>query len=162
VKSVYDPISDPLHAMAMVIPLVFVGMLPRVFPPTDLPQDSDMRSLATKMANMPWEERSKKGVSHGGPFVTMVSTFVIAMMDLSSLLMKCVLTEKAESRADEVGCFFNKHSESASRGNHLYQTDHSPRSQFRKGYLSLMFSSGSVSPSPSPQEWASPPNGLMT
>jgi hypothetical protein len=162
VKSVYDPISDPLHAMAMVISLVFVGMLPRVFPPTDLPQDSDMRSLATKMANMPWEERSKKGVSHGGPFVTMVSTFVIAMMDLSSPLMKCVLAEKAESRADEVRYFFNKHSESASRGNHLYQTDCSPRSQLRKGYPSPMFSSGSVSPSPSPQEWASPPNGLMT
>lgn len=112
-KNVYDPTSNPLHALAMVISLVFVGMLPRVFPPTNLPQDTDMRSLANKMASMSWEERSKKGVSHAGPFVTMVSTFVMAMMDDSSPLMECMLGDGAGSRSDEVKDFFNKHSESS-------------------------------------------------
>jgi len=27
-KSIYDPVSNPLHALAMVISLIFVGMLP--------------------------------------------------------------------------------------------------------------------------------------
>ena len=160
-KSIYDPVSNPLHALAMVISLIFVGMLPRVFPPTNLPQDTDMRSLATKLANMSWEERTKKGVSHAGPFMTMVSTFVIAMMDNSSPLMQCLLGDNAGSRIDEVRDFFSKHSEPRSASHdHLHLTDRSPPQQLRRAYPYPTFSSGSVSPSPSPPKWENPPNGF--
>lgn len=110
-RATYDPTTNPVHALGMVASLVFVGMLPRVFPPTNLPQDGDMRSLATKLANMGWEERSKKGVSHAGPFVTMVSTFVMAMMDETSPVMQCMVGDGAGTRIEEVKEFFSKHSE---------------------------------------------------
>ena len=50
----------------------------------------------------------EEGVLHAGPFVMMVSMFVMVIMDESSLLMECL---QDRSRMDEVKDFFNKHSE---------------------------------------------------
>ena len=72
-----------------------------------------MRSLVNKMASTLWKDHSKKGVSHTGLFVTMVSTFIMAMLDDSSPLMECMLGDGAGLRWDEVKDFFNKHTESS-------------------------------------------------
>ncbi|KAI9569135.1 hypothetical protein HD554DRAFT_2171596 [Boletus coccyginus] len=84
VKTVYNLVSNSLHALTM---------------------DTDMRTLTIKLVNMSCEEHSKKGMSHVGLFMTMVSAFVIMMMDNSSPLMECMLGDNAELRADKV----NKH-----------------------------------------------------
>ncbi|KAG6373977.1 hypothetical protein JVT61DRAFT_4605 [Boletus reticuloceps] len=66
----YDPINKPLHALAMVISFVFSGMLPMCFPPTDFSTE-------------------EKGATIAPPFITMVMTFIIAVMDPELPFHRC-------------------------------------------------------------------------
>lgn len=101
----YDPIGKPLHALAMVISLVFAGMLPKVFAPSDFSTEgiTSMPQLADMLANMPWEGREKKGTTESPPFITMVTAFIIAIMDKGSPFHRC--NEPAHKKA-----FISKHS----------------------------------------------------
>ncbi|KAF8121160.1 hypothetical protein EV363DRAFT_1302449 [Boletus edulis] len=87
----YDPINKPLHALAMVISLVFSGMLPMCFPQTNFSAEgvTSMPRLADMLANMPWVSREKKGATIPGPFITMVTAFIIALMDPESPFHIC-------------------------------------------------------------------------
>ena len=119
VRDNYDP-TRPLHAIATFLSLVFAGMLPHAFPPRsfDAPKKCSMTELANYIADLPWEERSeKKGASLVPPFITMVSTFIIGVMDersplaagLADLHFKHITSE----RRSEVKSFVDKHSESS-------------------------------------------------
>ncbi|KAG6373140.1 hypothetical protein JVT61DRAFT_6750 [Boletus reticuloceps] len=87
----YDPINKPLHTLAMVISLVFLGMLPMCFPQTYFSTEgvTSMPRLTNMLTNMPWVSHEKKGATIASPFITMVSTFIIAVMDPESPFHIC-------------------------------------------------------------------------
>ncbi|KAG6369299.1 hypothetical protein JVT61DRAFT_15481 [Boletus reticuloceps] len=87
----YDSINKPLHALTMVISLVFLGMLPMCFPLLDFSTEgvTSMPRLTDMVANMPWALREKKGATIAPPFITMVTTFIITVMDPKSPFHKC-------------------------------------------------------------------------
>ncbi|KAG9308943.1 hypothetical protein JVU11DRAFT_11410 [Chiua virens] len=84
VENNYDPINNPIHALGLFISLIFAGLVPNVFPPRKLSSRTDWTKsdLQNYFADLPWEERpEKKGATQIEPFITMVSTFVIAILD---------------------------------------------------------------------------------
>ncbi|KAG6370418.1 hypothetical protein JVT61DRAFT_12030 [Boletus reticuloceps] len=102
----YDPVNKPLHALTKLISIVFSGMLPRCFPPSDFSTEgiTHMPQLADILANMPWESCDKRGATIAPPFITMITTFIIAIMDPESPFHRC----------KDLSCkkmFISKHSE---------------------------------------------------
>jgi hypothetical protein len=113
VRDNYDPIGHPLHALTMFVSFIFSGLLPFAFPLTSIKPPKAcldaLPNLAAFIANLLWEARSKKGTKEINPFVTMVSTFVIAFMDERSLLARDL-----EDDRENMKQFLEKHSECAS------------------------------------------------
>ncbi|KAG6377641.1 hypothetical protein JVT61DRAFT_14395 [Boletus reticuloceps] len=93
----YDPIHKPLHTLPMLISIIFSGMLPRCFPPSDVSTEgiTYMPQLANMLTNMPWESRNKRGA-------TITPPFIITIMDPESPFHRC----KDPSRKK---MFINKH-----------------------------------------------------
>ncbi|KAG9308132.1 hypothetical protein JVU11DRAFT_12486 [Chiua virens] len=107
VKANYDPTSNPLHAIAMFIALIYTGLTPKVFAPTTLNTSKHWSSveLADFYAMMAWTERkNKRGAKQLEPFVTMASGFIIAVLDKHS-----PLCDKVGTDSDDVKMFLDKH-----------------------------------------------------
>ncbi|KAF8427113.1 hypothetical protein L210DRAFT_865517 [Boletus edulis BED1] len=112
-----DLTNNPLHAIALFIAHIFAGVIPNVFPPRTLGalKDSTPTQLANYVANLPWEERrEKKGASQSPPFITMVSTFIIAIMDVRSPMATALnvvhFGKPTDKQKDDVRSFYDKHS----------------------------------------------------
>ncbi|KAG6372835.1 hypothetical protein JVT61DRAFT_7258 [Boletus reticuloceps] len=98
----YNPLNKSLHALAVVISLVFSGMLPMCFPLSDF--STEGVTSMPQLANLPWESCDKRGITVVALFITMVTTFIIAIMDSESPFHKC----------KDMSCkktFVSKHSE---------------------------------------------------
>ena len=110
----YDPLSNPLHAMSMFVALIFAGLLPKIYL-GEVSTPSDIKDIYQTVRSSPFVEKvNKKGSSRLDPFITMVSGFIIAMMDSGSPL-GVALTQQRLGSADthnkrNVTNFFNKHS----------------------------------------------------
>ncbi|KAG6371718.1 hypothetical protein JVT61DRAFT_9063 [Boletus reticuloceps] len=120
-----DLTNNPLHAIALFISHVFAGMRPHIFPPRTLGalKNSTPSQLANHVSNLPWETRpEKKGASLPQPFITMVSTFVIAVMDDRSPLARALqdihVNSATPSQKTDVKLFYDKHSESSHATRH--------------------------------------------
>jgi len=115
VSQKYDPLSNPLHAIALFIALIFTGLLPKIYP-SEVPQPSSIQNIYQAVRSSPFIEKvNKKGSTLPDPFITMVSGFIIAMMDSDSPLEKA-LSEQRGGSADtntktQVTNFLSKHSE---------------------------------------------------
>ena len=93
VKDVYDG-TKPVHHLALVVSIVASSLLPNLF----LPQDPDLRARFAEAPSVsqvrelynsiPWVSREKKGMKDPSIFVTMFTTFVIALYEPDSPLRK--------------------------------------------------------------------------
>ncbi|KAG6370411.1 hypothetical protein JVT61DRAFT_12133 [Boletus reticuloceps] len=108
--------NNPLHAIALFISHIFAGVIPRVFPPRALgaPKNSTPTQLANHVTNLPWEERrEKKGAAQAPPFITMVSTFIIAVMDelspMAITLNEIHFGDATDKQKDDIRLFYDKH-----------------------------------------------------
>ncbi|KAG1721838.1 hypothetical protein EDB19DRAFT_1917044 [Suillus lakei] len=85
VQTAFD-MSVPIHQLAVIISIAFSGLLPKVYPPkavqAEIPKASHL--LTSYVRDLEWVSRPKKGASNPEPFVTMMSTFIIALYDPES------------------------------------------------------------------------------
>lgn len=106
----YNPLSKPLHALAIFISLIFAGLLPKIYP-CEMQHPANVNDIYQYVRSSPFVAKSsKKGASHTDPFITMVSGFIIAMMDPQSPLLQRNGTSDDQSRR-KISNFLNKHSE---------------------------------------------------
>ncbi|KAG2133427.1 hypothetical protein BD769DRAFT_1386133 [Suillus cothurnatus] len=77
--------SVPIHQLALFVSMAFSSLLPNIYPPKiwgDVPKEA--QELAFYIRNLEWVSRQKKGISELEPFITMMSTFIIALYELES------------------------------------------------------------------------------
>ncbi|KAG2063879.1 hypothetical protein BDR04DRAFT_1163227 [Suillus decipiens] len=82
VRTAFNP-SIPTHHLSLIVSIAFSGLVPRVYAPpfqkSAVPQQS--HQLASYVRNLEWVARPKKGGVSADPFITMVTTFIIALYD---------------------------------------------------------------------------------
>ncbi|KAG2146603.1 uncharacterized protein EDB93DRAFT_1250884 [Suillus bovinus] len=85
VRTIFNP-SIPLHRLALIVSIAFSGLVPCVYAPplqkARIPTGSYDLALYTR--NLEWVSRPKKGGNNAEPFITMVTTFIIALYDPQS------------------------------------------------------------------------------
>lgn len=117
VKNNYD-VKLPLHALAIFVAFAFSGLLPCVDHPKLDGKPSDVRGPQFKafVSNLDWVEPKRKGVTEVGPFITMVSAFIIALMDQRSPFQSALQDSRSNGSrsqsSNDIKSFFAKHSES--------------------------------------------------
>ena len=85
-------LPNPLHQLALIIGIMFSKLAPNVF--TKKPKGVDYEVLATPestrtyLQTLGWETRNKKGLTQQNIFVSMVTTYIIAIYDEDSPLRK--------------------------------------------------------------------------
>lgn len=90
VKDHYDG-TRPLHQTAMLIAIVFSKILPRIFNHTKSTNPSQGMTVTQVVRNAPWTTTTsdnRKGFTFPGPFVIMMSTFIIAIYEEQSPLRR--------------------------------------------------------------------------
>ena len=96
--------SNPHHHLALIASIICVGLIPDIFPSSDKETPHMPSLFADHLHNLDWVSYNCKDASEAGPFITMVSSFIINMYDVNfciSLHTKSQLDLKA---------WFNKHS----------------------------------------------------
>jgi hypothetical protein len=86
VQNTFDP-AIPLHRLAIIIAIAFAGLTPKIFAPTIIKDQTPKQpsQLAAYIRGLEWVSRpEKRGATSQEPFITMMSTFVIAMSDPAS------------------------------------------------------------------------------
>ncbi|KAG2355766.1 hypothetical protein BDR07DRAFT_1381286 [Suillus spraguei] len=106
VKNIFNP-TISLHQLAIIVAIAFAGLTPNIFAPgmtkSDVPTDTN--KLSAYVRGLEWVTRqNKKGATSQEPFITMVSTFVIAMSD-----PKSPISQRVQSGSD-IKEWFTKHS----------------------------------------------------
>jgi hypothetical protein len=79
------------HHLALIIAILVSRITPRLFRPADthIPASRDAEEITRAIRAIPWVETSstkKKGCKDGGPYITMMSTAIIALLDAKSPL----------------------------------------------------------------------------
>ena len=92
VQNTFNP-AIPLHQLAIIISIAFSGLTPKIFAPGitkgDVPKQLDQ--LSAYIRGLEWVPRpGKRGATSQQPFITMMSTFVIAMSDPESPISRRV------------------------------------------------------------------------
>ncbi|KAI9430746.1 hypothetical protein H4582DRAFT_2086078 [Lactarius indigo] len=87
----YDP-NKPIHRLALIVAIIVSHFLPFVFPPNPIPSlpfanAFDTYAVYKAYSTLPWQDRKgKKGVSNRLIYVSMLTTFIIAIHEPSSPL----------------------------------------------------------------------------
>ncbi|KAG2030241.1 hypothetical protein BDR03DRAFT_1017336 [Suillus americanus] len=85
VQTTFNPLV-PIHHLSLIVSIAFSGLVPRVYAPTfqkaGIPKEP--HQLATYIRNLEWVSRPKRGGVNADPFITMVTTFIIALYDPES------------------------------------------------------------------------------
>jgi len=88
IKNVYSDVkksfngTKPLHQLALICGIVCAGLIPDIFSPPLERYPSDPSGYDTYVRGLDWVRRPKwKGVSIRAPFITMVTTFILAHME---------------------------------------------------------------------------------
>ncbi|KAG2029409.1 hypothetical protein BDR03DRAFT_1018433 [Suillus americanus] len=92
VQNTFNP-STPLHQLAIIVAIAFAGLTPKIFAPgimrAQIPTQPNQ--LSAYIRGLEWVPRpEKRGATSQEPFITMMSTFVIAMSDQESPISKRV------------------------------------------------------------------------
>ncbi|KAF8054494.1 hypothetical protein FPV67DRAFT_1682577 [Lyophyllum atratum] len=95
VQMAYDG-TIPIHGLAMLMAQVMALLAPNVFSdninqiPMHLNTESTSNEITQAVKSSPWTSKggNRKGCSEPGPYITMVSTFIIAIFDVRSPLRK--------------------------------------------------------------------------
>ncbi|KAH8979153.1 hypothetical protein EDB86DRAFT_3089374 [Lactarius hatsudake] len=91
VRHNYDP-RKTIHRLALIVAIIVSHFLPCVFPPHPIPSNpftsaSDPFTVYQAYCTLPWESREgKKGVSNHPIYISMVTTFIIAIYERDSPL----------------------------------------------------------------------------
>ncbi|KAI6020607.1 hypothetical protein EDC04DRAFT_2901631 [Pisolithus marmoratus] len=83
IQSVYDG-GKPLHQLAVICGIICAGLLPNIFCPKLPDYRKNERQYTDFARALDWVARDRKGVTWAGPFITMVSGFIISIYDPSS------------------------------------------------------------------------------
>jgi hypothetical protein len=81
------------HHMALVWSILITAVLPRIFVPQEfrdsVDQTASPNEITTHIRNWPWVHNpsKKRGLTQPAPFVTMVTTYIMAILDESSPLI---------------------------------------------------------------------------
>ncbi|KAH8980171.1 hypothetical protein EDB86DRAFT_3088142 [Lactarius hatsudake] len=100
VRHNYDP-RKTIHRLALVVAIIVSHFLPCVFPPHPIPSDpfmsaSDPFAVYQAYCSLPWESRQgKKGVSDRPIYISMVTTFIIAIYERDSPLGRRLFETKS-------------------------------------------------------------------
>lgn len=93
IKNVYSDVrnsfngSKPLHQLALICAIVCAGLIPNIFSPPLEGYPNNPSGYDMYVRNLDWVVRPKrKGVSVRAPFITMVTTFILALMEDNSIL----------------------------------------------------------------------------
>lgn len=99
--------ANPIHLFALFVAHIFSRMAPNLGHP---PMPSSVRSMkgnssaiTAAVRKSPWTFDSRRGVTASEPFIVMLSTFIIAMVDESSPLRKHLKDHNS------LGVWSNKH-----------------------------------------------------
>jgi hypothetical protein len=91
VRSIYDG-TKPIHHLALIVGVIASALLPNLFLPTDSSlrarfaqahTESQVRDLYN---SLPWVSRNKKGMKETSIFITMFTTYIIALYEPASPL----------------------------------------------------------------------------
>ncbi|KAH8998203.1 hypothetical protein EDB86DRAFT_2828490 [Lactarius hatsudake] len=100
VRHNYDP-RKTIHCLALVVAIIVSHFLPCVFPPHPIPSDpftsaSDPFAIYQAYCTLPWEScQGKKGVSDCPIYISMVTTFIIAIYERNSPLGRRLFETKS-------------------------------------------------------------------
>jgi hypothetical protein len=86
VQNAFNP-TIPLHQLAVIVAIAFAGLTPNIFAPTIVKGQvpKQLNELSAYIRGLEWVSRpAKRGATSQEPFITMMSTFVIAMSDPGS------------------------------------------------------------------------------
>jgi hypothetical protein len=107
-------LPNPLHQLALIVGIVFSKLTPNVFlaKPASIPASriSTEQSTQQYLNTLGWETRTKKGLQQQNIFMSMVTTYIVAMYDSNSPLRKYIQKHGnlGDSWADKHStCFFN-------------------------------------------------------
>ncbi|KAH7917084.1 hypothetical protein BV22DRAFT_1052696, partial [Leucogyrophana mollusca] len=77
--------GNPIHQLAILVAVIFAATAPHLF--NNRPSTSADGQIADLVRNAPWVERpSRKGTQGGASYITMMSTFIIALYEKDSPL----------------------------------------------------------------------------
>jgi len=96
--------NKPLHQLAIIASIICAGLIPDIFPSTDKQTPSNPRQFEEHLCNLDWVTQDRKGNAEAGPFITMVSGFIINMYEVTS-----VISRRTHGQSD-LKAWFNKHS----------------------------------------------------
>jgi hypothetical protein len=91
--------TKPIHHLALLVSIIVASaIIPKIFPPQKLRNlflsaDSHAKVRAI-YDDMDWVERNKKGMTDKSIFISMITTFIIAIYEPKSPLMKHMLSSK--------------------------------------------------------------------
>ncbi|KIM65726.1 hypothetical protein SCLCIDRAFT_8157 [Scleroderma citrinum Foug A] len=102
VQSSYNA-NNPLHHLALIASIICAGLIPDIFPSSDKETPHMPSLFADHLHSLDWVSRNRKGASEAGPFITMVSSFIINMYDVDSRI-----SLRTKSQLD-LKAWFNKH-----------------------------------------------------
>ncbi|KAH8982112.1 hypothetical protein EDB86DRAFT_3086416 [Lactarius hatsudake] len=100
VRHNYDP-RKTIHRLALVVAIIVSHFLPCVFPPHPIPSNpfmsaSDPFAVYQAYCTLPWEShQGKKGVSDRPIYISMVTTFIIAIYERDSPLRRRLFETKS-------------------------------------------------------------------
>ena len=104
VKQHYDGTKHHHHLALLVGIIVATSMIPNIFAPKGLRNSFSSADSPKKVravySTMDWEPRAKKGMTFKPLFVSMVTTFIIALYEQDSPLMRHVTASKKRGLGD--------------------------------------------------------------
>lgn len=102
VYSHYDG-ADPIHLFALMVAHIFSRMAPNLghpdMPPSAASLKGNSSAITAIVRRAPWTFDRRRGVSASQPFIVMVSTFIIAILDPKSPLRR-YMSENDNSLGD--------------------------------------------------------------
>ena len=79
--------SKPEHDLALILAIMFSKVLPNIsLEKTDISSELTGNELTRQIRGLPWLPPTRKGTSSPPPYITMMSTYIIALLDSRSPL----------------------------------------------------------------------------
>ena len=104
VRDTYDG-TKPIHHLALLVGIITSFLLPNLFMPATVQKStfSDARTneaVRDLYATIPWVAKSKKGMTDKRIFVSMVTTYIIALYEPTSPLRSSIAASKKKGLGD--------------------------------------------------------------